>query len=76
MIQLVSSDNSDTARVPVLTVDYSVVSKVCGDAGTGLLEADLAGAAGEPDCKVDSYDLAAFMAEWLDCSNEYDAKCK
>ena len=76
LIKFVSSDNAETTRVPVLSVDYTLVSIECGDEGTGLLTSDFSGPGGTPDCKVDSYDLAAFMAGWLDCSNEYDANCQ
>lgn len=75
LVTFASSDNGDAGKVPVLSIDYSIVPLECGDTGTGLLEADLSGPGDEADCKVDSFDLAAFMSEWLDCSNPFDAQC-
>ena len=74
-VKFASSNNANLGQVPVLTITYSIVPIVCGDPGTGQLEADLSGPTGDPDCKVDRYDLAAFVSEWLDCSNPNDARC-
>jgi len=76
-VNFISSDNANIGQVPVLTITYTIEADTvaCGDPGTGQLEADLSGPEDEPDCKVDRYDLAAFVSEWLDCSNLYDTRC-
>ena len=73
----VSFISSDAAGVdiPKLTIDYTIIQVECGDIGTGALISDFSGPGGEPDCKVDKYDLAAFVSDWLKCSNPYDAGC-
>ena len=42
----------------------------CGDQGTVFLDADLA-----PDCYVNLADLAAFVSQWLWCSNPNESNC-
>ena len=74
-VVFMSSEFSDPARVPKLTINYTLGPLECGDAGTGQLKGDISGPDGEPDCKVDGYDLKAFTSEWLDCSNPHDSKC-
>ena len=75
MVNFVSSDSASPALLPVLTVTYTIGNAECGDIGTGQLVADLSGPNGEPDCKVDRYDLAAFVSEWLDCDHPNDPRC-
>ena len=74
-VTFMSSEFSEPARVPKLTINYTLDPLECGDTGTGQLAADLSGPNDEPDCKVDGYDLDAFVSEWLDCSNPHDSKC-
>lgn len=74
-VTFISSDNFGSL-LPKLTIDYAIVPLECGDAGTGTLLSDFSGPGGEPDCKVDKYDLAAFTLDWLKCSNPNDADCE
>ena len=75
LVKFISSDNASTTQVPVLMVTYTIGTTECGDAGTGQLVADISGPNNEPDCKVDSYDLDAFINDWLGCGNPHDLRC-
>jgi len=48
---------------------------VCGDPGT-VMEADISGPDGVPDCYVNMYDFAALAAAWLNCTEPTDPNCQ
>lgn len=54
----------DNVAVARLYTDLTPGSEVC--AQYSIL--DTTGPAGEPDCRLDVYDLAAFASQWLECS--------
>jgi hypothetical protein len=43
--------------------------RVCGDVDTAYLSADIAGADGERDCRVNFLDFAKLALDWLTCSD-------
>ena len=60
---------------PILTINYTITEIGCGDPGAVYLDADLTGPVGDRDCVVDRYDLAAFVSDWLNCTDPTDSRC-
>ncbi len=71
----VSSDpNYDGISVDLNVTVNQVVPPECGD--WGFLTFDVSGPLGQPDCYVNLYDFAAFIEEWLECTDPLDpANC-
>jgi len=60
------------------TVTIYVSNPTCADviADGLLIDGDISGPEGSPDCRVDLYDFAVFAGEWLSCNNPSDIDCE
>ena len=52
-------------------VEITVEDPICDDVIDDglLLQADISGSGGAPDCRVDLYDFAEFAGNWLRCND-------
>ena len=58
-----------------VTHDAGPATFDCGSPGTIYLGGDISGPEGEPDCRVDMCDFAAFAAVWLGCTDPNPLNC-
>lgn len=58
-----------------VTHDPSEVLPPCGDPGTVYFRGDISGPAGVRDCRVDMYDLAVMIQNWLSCTDPNPTNC-
>ena len=59
-------------------VTLEIISPTCADVITEdlLLDGDISGPNGEPDCRVDGYDFAEFAAYFMRCNDPQGAACE